>query len=382
MKKITFLVLHLGYGGAEKAIASQANMLSKKYEVEIISTYKLFNTPPFYINKDVKITYLLEDKFKPNKDEFRMAIKNKNAFKIVKEGIKSIKILYLRRHTMSKAISKCESDIIISSRVLYNKILTDKCKTGTVCIAQEHNHHNNNEKYINKIVSSIKHMDYYMPVSQELTSFYADRIKDTKTKCVYIPHCLDEIPEVQSKLNEKNLISVGRISKEKGFIDLIEVFNKVSKKNNDWILNIVGDGEERTSIENKIKELKLENKVILHGFRDKEYINELLSKSSIYIMTSFKESFGIVLLEAQSFGIPCVAFDSARGATEIIHDGIDGIFVEDRNIEEMAKSIDKLINDEELRKRYGENGRKNSFNYSFNNIQQKWFEFIETTGRQ
>lgn len=382
MKKITFLALHLGYGGVEKAIASQANMLSQKYDVEIISTYKLFNIPPFEINKDVKITYLLEDKFKPNKDEFKMAIKRKNIFKIIKEGIKSIKILYLRKHTMSKAISKCESDIIISTRVLYNRILTDKCKTGTVCIAQEHNHHNNNEKYINKIVSSVKHMDYFMPVSQELTSFYANKTKGTNAKCIYIPHCLDNIPELESKLNEKSLIAIGRLSKEKGFLDLIEVFSKVSKENDDWVLNIIGDGEERVNIENKVKELSLENKVILHGFRDKSYINNLLSKSSIYVMTSFEESFGIVLLEAQSFGIPCIAFDSARGAAEIIHDGIDGEFVKDRNIENMAKCINKLISDEELRKIYGENGRKNSFNYSFNNIQQKWFEFIETTGRQ
>ena len=59
MKKITFLVLHLGYGGIENAIATLANLLSKDYDVEIISTYKLYSEPVFKINDKVKINYLM-----------------------------------------------------------------------------------------------------------------------------------------------------------------------------------------------------------------------------------------------------------------------------------------------------------------------------------
>ena len=76
MKKITILALHLGYGGIENAIATLANLLSKDYEVEIISTYKLYSEPVFKINDNVKITYLMEN-IKPNKKELDYYKKNK-----------------------------------------------------------------------------------------------------------------------------------------------------------------------------------------------------------------------------------------------------------------------------------------------------------------
>jgi glycosyltransferase involved in cell wall biosynthesis len=381
MKKITFLVLHLGYGGAEKAIASQANMLSERYEVEIISTYKLYDKTPFHFNKNVKIKYLLSEGFKPNKEEIKLAIRKKRISNLIKEGIKAIKILYLRKLTMKKAVRSCDADIIISSRLLYNKLLTRNCKKDAICIAQEHNHHNNNEKYINKIISSIKDMDYFMPVSMGLTSFYKKRIGETNTKCVYIPHCIDEIPENTSNLKGKNIISVGRLSSEKGFLDLIDVFKIVNDHNPEWILNIVGDGNQKKNIENRIKELHLDKKVILHGYQNKEYINKLLQKSSIYTMTSFEESFGIVLLEAQSFGIPCVAFDSAKGAWEIISHKGNGFLVKNRDKESMANYIQLLISDEKLRLKLGAKGRENSLKYSIEKVKEQWLSFVNSIRR-
>ena len=71
----------------------------------------------------------------------------------------------------------------------------------------------------------------------------------------------------------------------------------------------------------------LDDCVTLHGFKGKEDLNKLLSDASIYLMCSYTESFGIVLLEAMSFGIPCLAFDSAEGAREVIEDGKNGFLI-------------------------------------------------------
>ena len=65
MKKITIFSLHLGYGGIEKSIVNLANLLSNEYQVEIVSTYKLEDTPAFEINDKVKVTYLI-DKYQHN----------------------------------------------------------------------------------------------------------------------------------------------------------------------------------------------------------------------------------------------------------------------------------------------------------------------------
>lgn len=379
--KITFLALHLGYGGVEKTIASQANILCEKYEVEIICVYKMYDKPPFDINPKVKITYLLDNSLKPNKVEIKEAIKNKKIFDLVKEGIKSIRILRLRKSSMKKAVKACNSEIIISTRLLFNKLLTENCKENTICIAQEHNNPDD-IKYFKKMINSIKEMDYIMPVSKKLTSFYNDKLDGNKTKCVYIPHCLDYIPNEVSNLMKANLVSIGRLSKEKGFNDLIDVFKMVNERNQEWKLNIIGDGEERPAIEKKINEYNLNNCVILHGYQNKEYIDEILNTSSIYCMTSYEESFGLVLLEALSHGIPCVAFDSAQGATEIIKNEFNGFLIPNRDKELMKSKIEFLMHNTETRMDFGQNGREYSYNYSKENVEKEWYEFIDTIWRE
>ena len=85
MKKILFLALHLGYGGAERAIISEANMLVEQYDVEIACAYKLYETPAFPLDQRVKVRYLSET-LKPNKEELRQAIQDKNAYALFVNG--------------------------------------------------------------------------------------------------------------------------------------------------------------------------------------------------------------------------------------------------------------------------------------------------------
>ena len=377
MKKITILALHLGYGGVEKSIASVSNILVEKYDVEIISVYKLYDEPVFEIDKRVKITYLLETNLSPNKRELKEAIKEKDIIRIFKETIKSAKILKLKKSKMIKAIKNIDSGIVISTRVEHNEILSRFGSDNIIKIAQEHTHHNDDQSFIQRLIDSCHNIDYLMPVSNELTKFYSKKLKDTKTKCLYIPHSLDYIPKDTSSLSNKNIISIGRLSKEKGYDDLIEVFRIVMQKKPDWTLNIIGDGEERENLENQIDKRNITTNVILHGYRDKAYIGNMLLNSSIYTMGSHEESFGIVLIEAQSYGIPCIAFDSAKGAIEIIESNENGYLIENRDKQEMANKVIKLIEDKELREYMGKKSRENAYKYSKENIAKQWFDLIE-----
>lgn len=377
MKKISFLVLHLGFGGVEKAICNQANILCNDFDVEIISTYKLYDSPPFFLKPPVKVTYLLDD-MKPNRDELKDAIQSKNIISIFKQIFISLRVLYLRKSLMKKAIMHLNSDIVISSRILYNKMLRNNISNGATIVAQEHVYHGDNKRYIRKLVSSVSNFDYFMPVSKELTDFYEQKLAATKTSCVYIPHNLDFWPDNPSQCKNKNLVSVGRLSDEKGYPDLIEIFSEIQRKHKEWSLHIIGDGPQRTTIEERIAHYSLQDKVILHGFQSNEYVKKMLSNASIYMMASFEESFGIVLLEAQSFGLPCVAFDSARGATEIISDGLNGYLVTDRDIDAYVKRVSCLIENEQLRTDMGIKGRENADAYKEVNAAMRWKEFFDS----
>lgn len=372
MKKITILALHLGYGGVENAISALSNLLSTKYEVEIISTYKLYHEPVFKINDNVKITYLMEH-IKPNKKEVLYYFKNKNYSMFIKECFKSLKVLYLKKKLMIKAIKTLNTDIVITTRTIHNNWVSKYGKGNYKKIAWEHNHHNDDQKYIKSLIKSCENVDHLVLVSKSLTSFYEQYLGK---KVAYIPNCLDNMPNKLAKLESKNLVSVGRLSREKGFDDLLRIFKKISNKYTDYKLHIVGDGLERNNLLELAKELKLGDKVIFHGYQNKEYINELLLDSALYVMTSHTESFGLVLIEAMSYGIPCVAYDSAQGANEIITDGIDGYLIKGRNEEEMFNKVTSIINDEKLRKKLGKNARIKSKNFSGEAVLEKWIDLI------
>lgn len=373
-KKIVILALHLGTGGAERVICNLANLLSENNNVKIISTYKLNENPSFNMNDSVEIEYLIED-LKPNKQELKDSLKSFNLIRAFKELLITFKVLYLRKSLMVKAIKNLDCDIVISTRILHSNWIGKYANKKIIKIAQEHNHHNNNQKYIKKVIRSLKNFDYFMPVSKELSDFYYKKIKNTKI--VYIPNFIEKLPDEKSNLENKQLISVGRLDKVKGFNDLIDIFNTFQKSHPDWILHIVGDGKEKQNLQNKINKLNLQEKIFLCGNKlsnelEKEYLN-----SSIYLMTSFSESFGLVLVEAASYGLPLIAFDSAQGAKEIIDNTKNGFLIANRNKKDFIEKINELIKDSEKRNLFSKNSLITADKFSKNNISEIWNKFID-----
>lgn len=375
MKKITILALHLGYGGIENCISNLANSLVDDYEVNIVSTYKLYEKPVFKLNDKIKIKYLMTD-LKPNKQELKQSLKKLKLITFFKELKKSIKILKLKKNLMIEVIKNCDSDVIISTRDIHNNWLSKYGRDKTLKIGWEHNHHHNNKRYINKVTKSVLGLDYFVLVSKDLTKFYSEKLKDKKVKCVYIPNSINFFPQEKAKLETENLISIGRLSHEKGYLDLIDIFKELHQKYPDSKLNIIGDGPDRKKIEKKIRDNKLEDYIILHGFQEKEYINKYLEKSSVYIMTSYTESFGLVLLEAFAYGVPCVAYSSAEGANEIISDNWDGYLIKDRDENKMVKRICELLSNRNRRLIMGANGIKKAQEFNTQKTKQKWIEII------
>lgn len=376
LKKVTILALHLGYGGIEKSIAALANLLADDYEVEIISSYQLFDKPAFDIDPRVEVRYLIT-KYKPNREAWKSSIKHLRPISFVKESFNSVMTLALRRSTMIRAIENCHSDIIISTRDLFNTWLGTYGRKSCYKIGWEHNHYHGDMSYADKVTKSAKNLDALVLVSDSLRKFYKKQLADTKCKCFYIPNMLDSVPDQLSKLNEKRLISVGRLSREKGYEDLLDVFKLIHQEEPSWRLDIIGDGAQKNLLGDRIFNEGLKECVTLHGFQDKTFINNLLSKSSIYLMTSVTESFGIVLIEAMSYGLPCVAFDSAEGATELIQDGVNGYLISYRNKEEYAKKVIELIRNKKLRTKLGSAGRKTSLNYTGDKVKRDWIKLLK-----
>jgi N-acetylglucosaminyldiphosphoundecaprenol N-acetyl-beta-D-mannosaminyltransferase len=376
MKKISILSLHLGYGGIEKCVTTLANSLCSRYEVEIAVCYKLYDKPAFSVDDRVKIKYLNKD-LKPNHDALRSAFKSKNPFKIIKELLFGLKVLHHRKKSMINYIMNSDSDVIISTRDIFNYWLCGYGKENVLKIGWEHNHFHDDYRYATNIIRSAKRLDYLVLVSSELQKYYSKELQNSNCMCIYIPNTIESLPPRKATLENTRLISIGRLSKEKGYIDLLKVFKRLNNDYPKWGLDIVGDGSERGSIEDFINNNELNDKVTLHGFQGKEYIDKLLNQSSIYLMTSYTESFGIVLIEAMSHGVPCIAYDSAEGAREIINSGENGYLIKNRNLEAMVKKIEDLIKDKDERIRIGTQARESVKKFTSDVVAEEWVTLIE-----
>lgn len=376
--KISIYALHLGFGGVEKYVSTIANMLAKEHDVEIVSTYKLQDVPAFYVSPEVKIRYLIED-LKPNKENLKNAVREKRILSVFRELFRSVYILYLKRHRNITSLKSCKSDVIISTRVFHNRLIRKYADKSIVKITGEHNHHNNNKAYIKAVIESCKGFDYFIPISRELCMFYKSDMDRIGVKTRYIRFCIDDNPDMEKPpLTGKEMISVGRFSPEKDMQGLIRLFKKVHIKDKSIKLNIVGSGEEYDTVAEMIHKEGLDGYVTLHGFQDKKYIYELMKKMSLYVMTSFTESFGIVLLEAMSCGIPCVAFSSAQGAHEIIRNGYNGWLIDDRNHEKMIDKILRLMSSPDKLREYSENAFSTAEEFSYNNTECEWLTLMES----
>ncbi len=394
-KKVLILALHLGYGGVEKTVTSLANSLAKNtnYEIEIASIYNLYGKSVYNLDEKIKVNYLIDSdlpirvsKYKNLLFKLQLINLSKLLFKdyISKAKFKELFndslgiLMYSKRSkVIKKVLKETDADVIISTRIFLNELLSLYAKDNVLKIGWEHNHHHNDLKYATDVVRSAKNLDYLVLVSKSLQKFYRKKMLNYKCKCVYIPNAIEYIPKTKSPLTSNHLISVGRLAPEKGYLDLLKIFNDLKKKKLDWHLDIVGDGNERGKLERYIKDNNLENDVTLHGFKSSEEIEKLMKKASIYIMTSYTESFGIVLIEAMSNGLPCLAFDSAEGAKEIITSGLDGYLIKHRNFNVMEKKILDLTKDLEKRKELGKNGRRKVKEFVSDNVLEKWKKIIE-----
>lgn len=370
MKKITIFNLHLGVGGIEKYVSNLCEMLKNDYIVDLIVTYKLCDDPTFNIDKNINIKYLINDK--PNKEEIKEAIKKRKIKDLFFQVFKAISILYKKKIKTIKAIKSLNSDYVITTRTYETKLVNKYLrKSNIIKIATDHNYPTT--KYKQKLVKAVSNFDKLIVVNDEIRDLYANDLGD---KVIAINNCIDCISNKFHDYNNKNLIAVGRFSKEKGFSDLVDVMNILVKKDSNIKLYLIGDGEEYNNINNKINELNLCNNIVLTGYKNQKEIEKYMLKSNVYLMSSYSESFGLVMLEAMNYGLPVVAFSSACGARVLLKN--TGTLINDRNKEEYANKVYEILSNKCKIKELSEKSKNIVKNYSFNRIKEEYLNLLKS----
>lgn len=186
-----------------------------------------------------------------------------------------------------------------------------------------------------------------------------------------IPNPLPFFPAQTSTLENKTVICVGKISYQKGQDLLLLAWEKLADKYPDWSLKMYG--KENNSVLDSSKLPKN-----MFWYPPEKDIEQKYLESSVYVMCSRFEGFGMVLIEAMACGVPCVSFDCDYGPSDIIQNEIDGFLVEKENVQQLAEKLSILIEDVDKRIDFGKRAKENAKRYSVEIIAEKWDDLFKT----
>lgn len=171
------------------------------------------------------------------------------------------------------------------------------------------------------------------------------------------------------------VLAAGRLVRQKNFTSLIRIWYKVAEKHPEWTLEIWGNGEQKEMLQDQINRLNLGRTVFLRGFTSA--LQQKMIQSSIFLLSSDYEGFGLVLVEAMSVGLPIVSYACPAGPCDLIEDGQNGFLIPMGNEDLFAEKICTLIENEELRKGMGKNALIKSKEYQIDPIISRWMLLFE-----
>ena len=189
-----------------------------------------------------------------------------------------------------------------------------------------------------------------------------------------IPNPISFFPKTLSDGQAKQVIAVGRYTRQKGFDLLIQAWKKVFVRHPDWVLNIYGPGN-REEYQQMADAFHLSE--VIHCNEASPDIYARYAEHSIFVLSSRYEGFGLVIAEAMATGLPAVSFRCPCGPEDIITDHEDGLLVEDGNIEALAEAVCYMIEHSEERHRMAKNALLSAQRYREDAIMQQWIKLFD-----
>lgn len=340
-------------GGTERVLSIIANELSKqknKFNIHILSITNENNTSYFRLEKEIKNNRILKSKDVNFKKQY---------FQIVK-GIRH----YIKENNI---------DILIDVEVIASLFSIPATRfTKTKLISWEHfNFYEDNGSHLRIYARKLaaRFSNCIITLTEHDKQNYLNNL-DIKGKVEYIYNPIEEVDDIECNIKSKQIISVGRLTYQKGFDMLCDVAKVVLKDNKGWKWLILGDGEDKDKLRSKIKEYGLENKLILKG--NVSNVEEYYKNSSLYVMTSRFEGLPMTLLEAKTYKLPIVSFNCLTGPSEIVKNNINGYLINPENVEAMSNKLNILMNDENKLKEFSSNAQIDIEKFELKPIIEKW----------
>lgn len=363
-------------GGMERVLANKTNYLAKQgYEVLIVTTDQQ-GLPPFF-PLDQRIRSLdLDVNYEEN---------NGKSFlnKLLHYPLKQ----YRHRKRLAAVLKRERPDVTVSMFCNDAGFMT-YIKDGSAKVLEIHFSKFKRLQYGRKGLwrladlwrskqdeKVVKKFDKFVVLTEEDKGYWGSLPNMT-----VIPNANTFVTDQTALLENKKVIAIGRYTYQKGFERLIEAWRMLSAQFPDWKLDIIGDGEEREALQNQIHAYGLENQIAL--LKPTRQIAQLYLDASLLVLSSRYEGLPMVLIEAQTFGLPIVAFQCKCGPKDVVADKETGFLVPEGDVKRLAKGMAALMKDEALRKEMGRKARLASLRYDENAIMRQWTDLFHLLTRK
>jgi GalNAc-alpha-(1->4)-GalNAc-alpha-(1->3)-diNAcBac-PP-undecaprenol alpha-1,4-N-acetyl-D-galactosaminyltransferase len=355
-KKIIFVISSLRGGGAERVIVNLANYYSiRNISVSLIT----FDDPKlgevYHLNPKVERQILY---FPPGKYFFQ-------------NPLTQIRRLFRLRYLIKRE----RPDVVVSFMTPINIFAIISCiGIQTRCIVSERidpREFNYGLRY-----NLLRRLLY--PFATRV-AVQTDEISEWFMSHGYknlsvIPNCVWNTPDIQCDSPSNCVLAIGRLNKQKGFEVLIRSFARLAPMFPDWKLLILGEGEERNSLEDLITSLAMNTYVKLMGWVGEP--TKYLLTAAIYAQPSRYEGFPNALLEAMACGLPAISTHQA--AYMLIKDGVNGLLVSADDVDQLTSALKRLMESPELRTNVGRNALKVLETYGQERVMDLWDKTLFT----
>ncbi len=364
-KKILFVICSLVEGGAERVITNIITHLDKeKYEISLA----LFEKKGPYFSQIPDYVKVYDLRKKSRYSFFKIIFNLSKLFRRVRPNTVVNFLCYTNIVAiMAKFISGCRFNLLISIRNYLSLAGLDARLRRVRCFLYK---------------SLFNYADYIIAPSEAIKTDLEKtfNIIQRKIKIIYNPIDLNKIMRLKGEevkdlriKEESFLLTIGRLTKQKGYPYLLRAYSKIYKEIDEKLL-ILGTGEDEEKLRSLVNELRIQERVLFLGFQKNPY--KFMNIASIFVLSSLWEGFPNVLLEAMACGIPVISTDCYSGPREIITNGKNGILVPPADERRLAEAMLTLLRDKNLRKKLSEEGRKRAEDFRIEKILPQYEELF------